>query len=876
MKKLRKILIVLLCAALASVFLVMLVACRPDDTPVPKPDPTPTPQGYSVTLDFDQQQGSVTLTPPANGDKYVADENVTITVAAARGYKIASVTVDGTNVKLVNNKYSFAVARDTDVVVAFAPLTEQELAIENAIYAIKDSALFDATMVEEDLDTHQQFESVYKTAFDETNHAALFDSYYNGAIYSTLLIADVQGKAAIVSHDEFGKVVRDVSEEDFADYDNPFKDLTWQDFTYNGDSKWSIDDLAVAQRIVATLTTYYENVTWFELTVRQDGSVGIFVECQDGALNVARTYDITVVTEGVDGSLSSRFADYEETAEHETLRQALQNAADATSYTVGYHRVELGEPDVDGHFFVTPDGLYEDLVDWENGYVTRPDGNVWQFFKNDDTGEFYFSPDFLKNIDLSDLGADFVIQEASLSLLQYRGDGVFAMRFEDTVMDGYYSLFPGYFAQYFATGLDEPRYFSTAISFEIELRDGVLYRVHFVYDYYGQISEDVTLTFGNWNSTELPITLSDDFINGTVEGDYCGSWADDSFAYALTVTPDTARLNGYDAENIVKTANGYEFQAGGRTYRMTLNGDTLVLQDGSTAVYLHQTQCPWLDFLGIYSGADGNDVPYSVVIGENTLTLFAGGSITTIGEFEFGFEFSQQEETYIYTFDFVCNGAHAFLYLNANQTNQFVYGEDHDNDADDKTVVLTIADCRWEKFLGAFEGVENGVTYRAVVAPYGVYLFDGDGTMYVAQNIEYNSYEGFTFDVEGAEDSVCLGQNGYTQEVKSVALYWEHTIRRNVEMDRVTAGGAVHPTDELFMQEFWGTWVSEDGSVTMVITANKLTINGEEIAASYDNMGGYQIKWGVYVAMEIAIWKGDGWLVLSNDDTSVEMYFKKV
>lgn len=886
MTRFGKFCVLALCAVLALACFVGLVACN--NTPVAPVDPAPDdpvdPQAptYEVLVaNYSTSQGEVAVSAPSSGDRYAQNEQVTVTVTPKLGYEVTRFAVDGyPDAALTDGVYRFAITQDVVVSVRFGVIADYNIVAEDVVSLLTGSVMFDATMIERNLQTLESATSTYRAYFDVTSQVSVFENIYLGEVASYLLLTNQNGKVAFVFHDEFGKLQLTEGEDDYADFDNPFLGLTPDDLSYQQDFTWKIENEQLRNDIIATITTWIENVTDFELQVA-DGALIMHAKClqtiadEEGDQTIERDYYIETAALA-DGVYADKVADYEETPQHQALAQALQNAADATSYTVHYHSEEQGYDDVDGNIYFTPDGIYEDTPGWEVGYVTRPDGNVWEFCVDEDAPSgFCFLEDFHKNVTIADLGAEFVVQQASLSLLQYQGNGVFAMRFEDTVMDGYYSLFPGYFAQYFATGLDQPRYFSTAISFEIELRDNVLYRVHFVYDYYGEIREDVTLIFDNWNSTQLPITLSDEFVNGTIDGNYCGNWADDSFAYAMTVTPDSVRLNGDPAENITPTAKGYSFTAGGRSYQMTLDGDTLVLTFGGSAAYLHQTQTPWLDFLGVYSGVDGADTPYSVVIGESTLTLFVGGSVTTIGEFEYGFEFSREYETYIYTFDFTYNGAHAFLYLNANMTNTFVYGEDHDDDAEDKTVVLTITQCRWEKFLGAFEGVKNGVTYRAVVAPYGVYLFDGDGTMYVAQNIEYNSYEGFTFDVEGAEDSLCLGQNGYTEEIRSVGLYFEHSMHRNVEMDRVTAGGMVHPTDELFTPEFWGTWVSEDGSVTMVITANSLTINGEEIAATYDGMRGYQIKWGIYVAMELATWKGDGWLVINDADVQIEMYFQK-
>ncbi len=885
MKIFKKWTMVFLFATLA-VCLAMLFACTPPSPVEPTPsEPTDTdkptqPQTeFSVTVaSYDETMGSVKVDAPANGDKYQQGESVTVTVTAAEGCKIESFLVSGrVSAHLTNGKYTFPITQDTTITVTFALLQtfEDDTIGADVLASLSGSALFSGIMSEWDPSTGESYYSVYNTLFDEQNDAIYYESFFLDQLTSAMLLKNVDGKANLVLHDEYGKVYYEPSEDDFADYDNPFKEVVQADFERESETEWTLKNLELAREITAVLTTYEENVTKFKVTVVSDQAVSLSINCYDEYFDLQRVYNFDVTNQGTAHIPQYWLENYPETEAHDVLREALQRASLAKSYTVNYHSEEYGQEDLDYQLFYTENGIYENLTDWENGYVERPDGNVWAFYLNDE-GEFYFSPDFQKNLTLKDLGADFVVQEASLSLLEYKGDGVYTMRPIDTIAGEYYSVLPGYFAQYFATGLDEPRYFSTATSFEIELRDGELYRVQFSYNFYGQISEDVTLIFDKFDSTELPISLSKQFIDGTVSGDYCGNWADDSFEYALTVTPDSIRINGDPAENIAASQQGgYTFTVGGASYQMLLNEDVLVLSTGSKIVYLHRSVCPWLDFVGIYSGFDGADVPYSVVIGEKGLTLFVGGSVTAIEEFEYGFEFSQEQQVYIYTFDFVYNGAHAFLYLNANQSNQFIYGEDHDDDASDKTVVLTISECRWEKFLGAYETTtDDGTEYRVVISPYGIYIY-ADEILYETEVTLYDSYEGFTFRVDGVDDLVCIGQNGYTNEVKSIGLYWEKNIRSNITLDRVIDGGAVHPTDELFKPEFWGTWVSEDGLYTVVITANVLTINGEEITASYDGYGGYQIVWGEYVAMELAPWAGEGYLVMSNADISKEIYFQK-
>lgn len=92
---------------------------------------------YSVTVTYDKEQGTVTVTPAANADgKYAEDTSVTVAVTPKEDYEIADVKVDGAAVSLTNNSYTFAVKKDTAVAVTFkakpAPEPEYyEVKLEN-------------------------------------------------------------------------------------------------------------------------------------------------------------------------------------------------------------------------------------------------------------------------------------------------------------------------------------------------------------------------------------------------------------------------------------------------------------------------------------------------------------------------------------------------------------------------------------------------------------------------------------------------------------------------------------------------------------------------------------------------------------------------
>ncbi len=97
-----------------------LAACGDEEEP-------PQAKTYTLTLDFDGTQGDVTATKPASGEKYAENESVTITVSAKESFETDTVTVNGTAVSLTEGKYTFSITSDTTVKATFKPTAETVL-----------------------------------------------------------------------------------------------------------------------------------------------------------------------------------------------------------------------------------------------------------------------------------------------------------------------------------------------------------------------------------------------------------------------------------------------------------------------------------------------------------------------------------------------------------------------------------------------------------------------------------------------------------------------------------------------------------------------------------------------------------------------------
>lgn len=75
----------------------------------------------TVTLDYDETQGTVTLDP--DKDEYDAGDEVTVTVDPKEGYEVDEFTVNGESQTLINLSYTFTVEDDTSIEVTFKTVT---------------------------------------------------------------------------------------------------------------------------------------------------------------------------------------------------------------------------------------------------------------------------------------------------------------------------------------------------------------------------------------------------------------------------------------------------------------------------------------------------------------------------------------------------------------------------------------------------------------------------------------------------------------------------------------------------------------------------------------------------------------------------------
>lgn len=95
---------------------------------------------YTVTLQYDETQGTVTVNKPATGEKYLKGEAVTVTVTPEEGFAVDEVKVNDKAVQLDGEgKYTFSAEQDTVVEVKFKSVGGSEPAETFAVTTQFDS-----------------------------------------------------------------------------------------------------------------------------------------------------------------------------------------------------------------------------------------------------------------------------------------------------------------------------------------------------------------------------------------------------------------------------------------------------------------------------------------------------------------------------------------------------------------------------------------------------------------------------------------------------------------------------------------------------------------------------------------------------------------
>ena len=698
MKRTSKLILVALCIVLVMTSFLFLVACD-------KEKPT-EPAQYSVTTQYNAEQGAVTVSAPASGEKYAEGEQVTVTVTPKQNFKVATFSVSGhSDAKLdANGKYVFTISADTTITVTFAEdtSTKPEPTVNVTVKAgegahvtlnpqpqngklkkdtsvtitvsIDDGYLLDKVIVGKEvqlvdnkytfvvtedvtievttsltpllqalraLQGDVKFEGTMVANYDgEKTNATLITIYDSAqsAVWQRELSDDYtmdmvwgkcnDGSLGFYIHDFTTGYAELIPYTDYNGYtvpfeqsENVFNKLTLADFASAGDNVWKVVDSDVANAIALSITGYDIDVESLQITLSKKGvQLSIlskdmeFDDGSDDTITVSFAFELSVTDE--DATIPMEyFTDYLYNAE---LELALENAAKATSYTAKLTSKDLLNDDAISSFntYVSNGVMWmEDPDDMDNrdvtfGYLTRPDGKIWEFFVDFDYNDrMWLGIDPIANSLLA-VSSNFDLGGIHPSMFVKNEDGKYVLRERDIIMYSNLGLsLPSMAAQALANGNQQYNDASEAMTFAITLKDGALYKVEYYCEYgYDNMvfrSHEDTVIFSNFNSTKLPdyVYIDADAVQGIISADYIGRWVDDDNAVQLDITLDGIVLEYEEAYDIVALPDGgYKFSCYYGDFTIVRQGDKLILEDSSgEQLEMHIKLSDWDELLGTFS-----------------------------------------------------------------------------------------------------------------------------------------------------------------------------------------------------------------------------------------------------------------------------------
>ena len=764
----------------------------------------------AFTVNYQPNYGNVTWATPDDGI-YRYGDTVVLTVTPATGMAVSSVKANGTAIVPDNGTYSIKLAGNTTVAVTFIGQSQIPTMSLSTLASLQGSILFEGGYDYDDsIDAYDMHHDV-TTLFDTKANAIWNRESMQGYILYEYLYINQDGKLVLVEHTADNTIKYTNSDVDFADFDNPFIDLTVDDFIWATDGVWSLR-ADLTRKTAVAITGWNESIASF-LLFENDGvidSISITTQFigEDGD-GYRSYYTFEVKQHGTAAVPAAWLAPYEETAAHAELKTALEAAANAKSYTIAIHTEEEGWEDLDYHMFVTEDVIYENLEGWENGYRAMA-GLVYPFDYDPQTGEgFYYDP--LDVNSLANLRATF--RGFAPALLEHMGNGVYALNSHD------YAL-AGDIAWAFANGADQQRYYGYATAFKITIENGMLKQVQFYYNYYGYIAETVTLTYSDWNQTTVDIDFTE-FEMKSVFDSFEGTYSDNA---GNTVTIENGKITINGTRMDIEGFDTKEFYFYGTWNDMTVYVWKLSMRQ--LMVYDEDETFSWM--LKLVGTFDPVEIPeelrgvwedtevdaeliiqtYAVILNGTALEVLsysdAEGIVCVLGDVTYIF-LPDKEKLYGIIYE---DGVGVITYI-------FTYKGESD--------AIEIP----AEWVGEYEGTQDGVTYHISITAARIVVTMGKDS-YTAVIIDYDSYEGFTITLDGDIFFIAEGYGNGNGPKQNIGLMTEDFHTLNVMLKRVTGAGSTDPEPAGDIpQKYVGTFTGtvDDSEWIIIITKSDVAVS---------------------------------------------------
>lgn len=408
----------------------------------------PEKKKFTVTLDFDEANGTISLSPVREDNLYEEGEEVTAQVAPLPGRTLSSFTVNGTETALQDGSYRFKVAADTALKAVFStvPMSTE------CFSSLTGQRTFEGTGGGmRAYDGYDDFEMIdkfsYKTVFD----GDLARRFKRDDGFSLILEDNVfrneNGTAVLYRRTADNKIEKTETETGFETYRNPFGTvLAAEDLILTGTDVYSVTDPDKASLAAQALTGVKEAIAFFRVYVAEGAAHTVAfsteLEQRGEGVSLGYTYYIDYVFDVGEGeALSSCIAPYEAGEEHIALERALQSAENATSYTIDMDDAwNDGAERYSGTVYVTEKAYwYEDETDLfgfaakDDGYVHELSldegkliwGAVLQMDGTDENGDYGYHD----VTDMAEILAHFAL--VAPAMFEAKGEGVFELRPQD-------------------------------------------------------------------------------------------------------------------------------------------------------------------------------------------------------------------------------------------------------------------------------------------------------------------------------------------------------------------------------------------------------------------------------------------------------------
>ncbi len=773
---------------------------------------------YPVTLTYEKEQGTVELTPSAAGDKYAYGETVTATVTAAQGFLVQGATVNGAAAELDGNKFTFTVTKETAITVTF--VSRAKLVLDS----LKGAVAFEGTRTDHDYYYDTETVSDLRTVFDMQRRAVLIESYEGAEPTRVWLFREADDNSTIqLTHDMTGALIsQSFSDQPFSALFNPFNLLSERALTETEPGVWTVSEDRY-EDIVNALFGYADAVETFRMYEEDNAIVRLEIAfARATELDWGEDYQYTFALDVRRDDVTiddDYFSDYPVLDEHRALKTAMQKAAAAQSYTVRMES-DMGEQTL----YYTDRAIYIAEEDYAYGDIARPDGNIWSYVYDAESGEFAFKEIVSQGSDLSSMKGIFTFSDNNgeyYYLLKSLGNGAFRVRPAD-IYDSYGEV-SNFFAQQVATGSEQLELFYAPDSFSLTIEDGVLHTVELDCD-----GMHIVLTFEKWDETVLPITIDDAQLEGVIDASFGGTWADEQGETVLSITLDAITF-GEEKVEAAEAGSGYSFEADGKTYTINKEDDTLILTAGEERITLYR--CDWVFYIGTFLGVDDEGGDVDVIITANAIEVMMGGTTQTATNIVFEIvtvvdDYGYVDDAAQFTFmlgesEYILQqadyGYDALVLARSGESDGIGLSRDRYEELDS-----------WSEYCATYEG--EG--YRVTVAEDSITIVRGENTATIAA-ADITFYR----DWDSNQGDYYYQFSFTYQEKECVLEVIDHGMLLVIDADSAdyTSYYLMDTEYVVSYEGSYGTYTSDDYATeetyTVVVAADKITLQAGEGAA---------------------------------------------